>query len=81
MVLSPEKKLLIVNPRGFCAGVERAIEVVDRLLEAHGQPLFVRKEIVHNKHVVEQLRERGAIFVEQETEVPEGEMGVCFNIL
>lgn len=67
------KKLLIVNPRGFCAGVERAIEVVDRLLESHGAPLFVRKEIVHNKAVVEDFRTRGVIFVDELDEVPNGE--------
>ena len=67
------KKLLIVNPRGFCAGVERAIEVVDRLLESHGAPLFVRKEIVHNKAVVEDFRTRGVVFVDELDEVPDGE--------
>ncbi len=70
------KKLLIVNPRGFCAGVERAIEVVDRLLEKHGTPLYVRREIVHNKAVVEDFRNRGVIFVEELDEVPEGEVVV-----
>ena len=67
------KRLLTVNPRGFCAGVERAIEVVDRLLETHGAPLYVRKEIVHNKSVVEDFRARGVIFVEELTEVPDGQ--------
>jgi 4-hydroxy-3-methylbut-2-enyl diphosphate reductase len=65
------KRLLIVNPRGFCAGVERAIEVVDRLLETQGTPLFVRKEIVHNKSVVEDFRSRGVIFVDELDEVPD----------
>ncbi len=65
------KRLLIVNPRGFCAGVERAIEVVDRLLETHGAPLYVRKEIVHNKAVVDDFKGRGVIFVEELTEVPD----------
>ena len=73
MAASGTKKLLIVNPRGFCAGVERAIEVVDRLLESHGAPLFVRKEIVHNKAVVENFRSRGVIFVDELNEVPNGE--------
>ncbi len=59
-------------PRGYCAGVDRAVQTVARALELHGAPVYVRKEIVHNKHVVEQLRERGAVFVESETEVPEG---------
>jgi 4-hydroxy-3-methylbut-2-enyl diphosphate reductase len=67
------RKLLIVNPRGFCAGVERALEVVERLLKFHGAPLYVRKEIVHNKSVVEDFRRRGVIFVEELDEVPDGE--------
>jgi len=69
---SPEK-LLLAAPRGYCAGVDRAVQTVERALELYGPPVYVRKEIVHNKHVVEQLRGRGAIFVDQETEVPEGE--------
>jgi 4-hydroxy-3-methylbut-2-enyl diphosphate reductase len=72
MAAVPEK-LLLAAPRGYCAGVDRAVQTVERALELYGPPVYVRKEIVHNKHVVEQLRERGAIFVEQETEVPEGE--------
>src|SRR3954447_9031064 len=72
MLAAPEK-LLLAAPRGYCAGVDRAVQTVERALELHGAPVYVRKEIVHNKHVVEQLRERGAIFVDQETEVPEGE--------
>ena len=71
MVHAPEK-LLLAKPRGYCAGVDRAVQTVERALDLHGAPVYVRKEIVHNKHVVEQLRERGAIFVDQETEVPEG---------
>ncbi|HKF79275.1 MAG TPA: 4-hydroxy-3-methylbut-2-enyl diphosphate reductase [Thermoleophilaceae bacterium] len=69
---APER-LLLAAPRGYCAGVDRAVHTVERALELYGPPVYVRKEIVHNKHVVEQLRGRGAIFVEQETEVPEGE--------
>jgi 4-hydroxy-3-methylbut-2-enyl diphosphate reductase len=69
---APEK-LLLAAPRGYCAGVDRAVQTVERALELYGPPVYVRKEIVHNKHVVEQLRERGAIFVDQESEVPEGE--------
>ncbi|NLT06180.1 MAG: 4-hydroxy-3-methylbut-2-enyl diphosphate reductase [Solirubrobacterales bacterium] len=72
MANSPEK-LLLAAPRGYCAGVDRAVQTVERALELYGPPVYVRKEIVHNKHVVEQLRERGAIFVEEESEVPEGE--------
>jgi 4-hydroxy-3-methylbut-2-en-1-yl diphosphate reductase len=72
MAFAPEK-LLLAAPRGYCAGVDRAVQTVERALELYGPPVYVRKEIVHNKHVVEQLRERGAIFVEEETEVPAGE--------
>ena len=64
------QKLLLAAPRGYCAGVDRAVQTVEQALELHGPPVYVRKEIVHNKHVVEQLRARGAIFVESETEVP-----------
>jgi 4-hydroxy-3-methylbut-2-enyl diphosphate reductase len=69
------EKLLLAAPRGYCAGVDRAVQTVERALELHGAPVYVRKEIVHNKHVVETLRERGAIFVDEATEVPEG--AVC----
>jgi 4-hydroxy-3-methylbut-2-enyl diphosphate reductase len=69
---APEK-LLLAAPRGYCAGVDRAVQTVERALDIYGPPVYVRKEIVHNKHVVEQLRERGAVFVDQETEVPEGQ--------
>jgi len=70
------KRVRLAAPRGYCAGVDRAVETVERALDMHGPPVYVRKEIVHNKHVVEQLAERGAIFVDQETEVPEGELVV-----
>ena len=66
------KKLVRVRPRGFCAGVVRAVEIVELALEAYGAPVYVHHEIVHNRYVVEQLRRRGAIFVESVTEVPEG---------
>jgi 4-hydroxy-3-methylbut-2-enyl diphosphate reductase len=69
------EKILLASPRGYCAGVDRAVQTVEQALAHYGPPVYVRKEIVHNKHVVAQLRERGAIFVEQETEVPEG--SVC----
>jgi 4-hydroxy-3-methylbut-2-enyl diphosphate reductase len=62
----------LASPRGYCAGVERAVDTVERLLDLHGPPIYVRKQIVHNLHVVRELEERGAIFVESETEVPEG---------
>jgi 4-hydroxy-3-methylbut-2-enyl diphosphate reductase len=70
MAAAPEK-LWLAAPRGYCAGVDRAVQTVERALERYGAPVYVRKEIVHNKHVVEQLRARGAVFVESETEVPE----------
>jgi 4-hydroxy-3-methylbut-2-enyl diphosphate reductase len=68
--------VILAAPRGYCAGVDRAVQAVEQALELHGPPVYVRKEIVHNKHVVEQLAKRGAIFVDQETEVPEGEIVV-----
>jgi 4-hydroxy-3-methylbut-2-enyl diphosphate reductase len=64
--------LLLASPRGYCAGVDRAVQTVERALELYGAPVYVRKEIVHNKHVVDELRDRGAVFVESETDVPEG---------
>ena len=70
------ERLLLASPRGYCAGVDRAVQAVERALEVHGAPVYVRKEIVHNKHVVEDLRRRGAIFVEEEHEIPEGSVTV-----
>jgi 4-hydroxy-3-methylbut-2-enyl diphosphate reductase len=71
------EKLLLAAPRGYCAGVDRAVQTVERALELHGAPVYVRKEIVHNKHVVEQLRERGAVFVDElADEIPEGAITV-----
>jgi 4-hydroxy-3-methylbut-2-en-1-yl diphosphate reductase len=70
------EKLLLAAPRGYCAGVDRAVQAVEHALETYGPPVYVRKEIVHNKHVVAQLRRRGAIFVEQETEIPKGAVAV-----
>ena len=64
--------LLLAKPRGFCAGVERAIDIVERALEVFDKPVYVRKEIVHNRHVVEALREKGAVFVEEISEIPPG---------
>src|SRR5205809_6305916 len=72
MAHAPER-LYLAAPRGYCAGVDRAVQTVERALDLYGAPVYVRKEIVHNKHVVEQLSRRGAIFVDQETEVPEGQ--------
>lgn len=67
-----EKRVLLAAPRGYCAGVDRAVIAVEKALELHGAPIYVRKEIVHNKYVVETLTERGAIFVAETDEVPEG---------
>ncbi|WP_234983351.1 4-hydroxy-3-methylbut-2-enyl diphosphate reductase [Demequina sp. NBRC 110053] len=66
------KRVLLAAPRGYCAGVDRAVIAVEKALEMHGSPIYVRKEIVHNKYVVETLSERGAIFVNETDEVPEG---------
>src|SRR5918999_4883172 len=66
------KRIILVSPRGFCAGVVRAIDVVRIALDLYGAPIYVRKEIVHNRHVVEELRNAGAIFVEELSEVPPG---------
>src|ERR1700759_1872619 len=65
-------KVILAQPRGFCAGVERAIEIVERALEKYGAPVYVRHEIVHNKHVVESLRAKGAQFVDELNEIPPG---------
>jgi 4-hydroxy-3-methylbut-2-en-1-yl diphosphate reductase len=72
VTLSFPETILLASPRGYCAGVDRAVQTVEKALELYGAPVYVRKEIVHNKHVVAELREKGAIFVETETEVPEG---------
>ena len=68
----PRKRVLLAEPRGYCAGVDRAVETVEQALERHGPPVYVRHEIVHNRHVVSALRERGAIFVKDTDEVPRG---------
>src|SRR5438874_12111345 len=65
-------KVLLAAPRGYCAGVDRAVDAVERALAKHGRPVYVRKQIVHNMHVVQDLERKGAIFVEQESDVPEG---------
>ena len=67
-----EPEVLLANPRGFCAGVDRAIEIVERALEKHGRPIYVRHEIVHNKFVVDDLRKKGAVFIEDLADVPRG---------
>ncbi|MCZ4079430.1 4-hydroxy-3-methylbut-2-enyl diphosphate reductase [Rhodococcus sp. H36-A4] len=68
------KRVLLAEPRGYCAGVDRAVETVEKALEQHGAPVYVRKEIVHNRHVVETLADRGAVFVDETDEVPEGSL-------
>jgi 4-hydroxy-3-methylbut-2-enyl diphosphate reductase len=72
MALAHPETILLASPRGYCAGVDRAVQTVERALALYGAPIYVRKEIVHNKHVVAELREQGAIFVDTESEVPEG---------
>ena len=69
-------RVVLAQPRGFCAGVERAIEIVERALKKYGPPIYVRHEIVHNRHVVEDLRTRGAVFVDELDEIPPGSMTV-----
>jgi len=74
--MSEPKRVLLAKPRGYCAGVDRAVKTVERVLEQFGPPVYVRKQIVHNTHVVRTLEERGAIFVEETEEVPEGALVV-----
>jgi 4-hydroxy-3-methylbut-2-enyl diphosphate reductase len=69
---SDVKRVLLAKPRGYCAGVDRAVVAVEKALETHGAPVYVRKEIVHNRHVVDTLAERGAVFVDEADQVPEG---------
>lgn len=69
-------RVVLAQPRGFCAGVERAIEIVERAIERFGPPVYVRHEIVHNRHVVEGLRAKGAVFVEELDEIPEGRYAI-----
>jgi 4-hydroxy-3-methylbut-2-enyl diphosphate reductase len=69
-------RVILAQPRGFCAGVERAIEIVERALKKFGPPIYVRHEIVHNRHVVEDLRQRGAVFVDELDQVPDGAMTI-----
>src|SRR3954453_22175948 len=70
------RRVLVAAPRGYCAGVDRAVVTVERALDLYGAPVYVRKQIVHNKHVVETLEARGAVFVEETDEVPEGSIVV-----
>ncbi len=79
MTVKPKLHVLLCAPRGFCAGVVRAIDAVEEALRIHGAPVYVRHEIVHNKHVVEGLKAKGAIFVEELDEVPKTEQPVIFS--
>ncbi|WP_019200510.1 4-hydroxy-3-methylbut-2-enyl diphosphate reductase [Tsukamurella sp. 1534] len=72
--MSSGKRVLLAEPRGYCAGVDRAVETVEKALDKHGAPVYVRKEIVHNRHVVETLQDKGVIFVDEADEVPEGSL-------
>jgi 4-hydroxy-3-methylbut-2-enyl diphosphate reductase len=72
----PRKRVLLAKPRGYCAGVDRAVQTVEQALDHYGAPVYVRKQIVHNLHVVQSLEKRGAIFVEENAEVPEGSVVV-----
>ena len=75
----PDMKIILANPRGFCAGVDRAIQIVERSLEKYGAPVYVRHEIVHNKYVVESLKAKGAVFVETLDEIPDDGAPVIFS--
>ncbi len=75
----PPLRILLAAPRGFCAGVDRAIQIVEKALEQYGPPVYVRHEIVHNKYVVESLRAKGAVFVEELDEIPDGDAPVVFS--
>ena len=78
--MSTTKTIMLANPRGFCAGVDRAIAIVERALEKYGAPVYVRHEVVHNRYVVESLRNKGAVFIEEVDEVPEGAV-LVFSVL
>src|SRR5581483_245808 len=79
MAQKPPLKVLLCSPRGFCAGVVRAIDSVERALQVYGPPVYVRHEIVHNRFVVEGLRAKGAVFVEELSEIPDTEAPVIFS--
>src|SRR5262245_15893105 len=74
--MSTTRRVLLAKPRGYCAGVDRAVQTVEQALEQYGAPIYVRKQIVHNTHVVKTLEERGAIFVDETEEVPTGSIVV-----
>ncbi|MGE8641871.1 MAG: 4-hydroxy-3-methylbut-2-enyl diphosphate reductase, partial [Achromobacter sp.] len=75
-VTAPDAEVLLAQPRGFCAGVDRAIDIVERAIELHGAPIYVRHEIVHNRYVVEDLRAKGAIFIDELDDAPSGSIVV-----
>ena len=77
--MSKELKILLASPRGFCAGVDRAIEIVEKALKKFGSPVYVRHEIVHNKYVVDNLKKKGAIFVEELDEIKDKSRPVIFS--
>ncbi len=79
MATEPPLEILLASPRGFCAGVDRAVQIVERALAIHGAPVYVRHEIVHNRHVVDGLKRRGAIFVEELDEIPDRSRPVVFS--
>ena len=74
-----EVKIILASPRGFCAGVDRAIEIVEKTLNKYGSPVYVRHEIVHNKQVVENLKKKGAIFIEELNEIKDNKRPVIFS--
>ena len=74
-------ELVLANPRGFCAGVDRAIDIVNRALDVFGPPIYVRHEVVHNKYVVDQLWQRGAIFVDELQEVPDDTIVIFLSLI
>ena len=76
-----ELKVLLASPRGFCAGVDRAIEIVKKSIEKYGSPVYVRHEIVHNKRVVEDLIKKGAVFVEELDEIPRGSRVIFLSLI
>ena len=77
--MKKELKIYLASPRGFCAGVKRAIEIVEKSIEKYGSPVYVRHEIVHNKQVVEDLKKKGAIFIDELTEIKDNERPVIFS--
>ena len=79
--MNQKTKLLLANPRGFCAGVDRAIEIVNRALDMFGSPIYVKHEVVHNEAVVSDLKKRGAIFIEEISDVPDDSITVSYTHL